>query len=122
MSLEHKPNLFQHDASAESIPAGQVIFAAGDPPGQVMYAVAEGEVDIQLDGLTVETVGPGGFFGEVAMIDHHPRSASAVALTDARVVAITPRRFTFLVQQNPFFALEVMRTMVARIRRLSARR
>jgi CRP-like cAMP-binding protein len=122
MSVEPRPNLFQHDSGAEVKQAGQVIFAAGDAPGDLMYAVAEGEVDIQLNGVTVETVGPGGFFGEIALIDHQPRSATVVARTDARVVAITPRRFTFLVQQNPYFALEVMRTMVARIRRLSASR
>jgi CRP-like cAMP-binding protein len=121
MSPEPKPNLFQNDAGAELRPAGQVIFSAGDPPGDVMYAIASGEVDILLNGVRVETVGPGGFFGELALIDHEPRSASAVVRTDARLVTINARRFTFLVQQHPFFALEVMRTMAERVRRLSAR-
>ena len=120
MTIEDRSNLFQNDAGAESRPAGQPIFRTGDACDDVMYAVAEGEVDIILEGATVETVRPGGFFGEIGLIDKRPRSADAVARTDVRLVPINARRFTFLVQQHPFFALEVMRTMAQRIRRLSA--
>ena len=122
MSTEIRSNLFKRDSAAEFMPAGQVVFAAGDPAVDVMFGVADGAVDIQLNGVTVETIGPGGTFGEIGLIDQQPRSAAAVVRDDAHIVRITQRRFTTLVQQHPFFALEVMSTMVARIRRLSAHR
>ncbi|HEU5100134.1 MAG TPA: Crp/Fnr family transcriptional regulator [Roseiflexaceae bacterium] len=61
--------------------------------------------------------GPGGIVGEMALIDDRPRSATAVAATDCRLVPIDERRFTFLVQQTPMFALAVMRVMAERLRR-----
>jgi CRP/FNR family transcriptional regulator, cyclic AMP receptor protein len=112
-------NLFQNDASAEAFAPGEVIFRAGDDSEGEMFAVSEGEIDIQLNGHSVETVGPGGVFGEMGLIDHQTRSADAVAKTAVKVVRINERRFGFLVQHNPFFPLHVMRTMTERIRRLS---
>ena len=64
---------------------------------------------------------PGGLFGEMAVIDREPRSATAVTATDAELVAIDKRRFWFLVQETPYFAEIVMRTMAARIRRDDSR-
>lgn len=105
---------------AEAYAAGQVVFRGGEA-GDAMYGVRAGEVAIMLGGTEVEVVGPGGFFGEMALIDHGPRSAGAVAKTDAHLVRIDERRFQFMVQQTPFFALEVMRTIVRRLREMNAR-
>ena len=63
---------------------------------------------------------PGGIFGELALIDSSPRSAAAVAHTDCRLAVIGERRFIFLVQQTPYFALEVMSVMAQRLRRQTA--
>jgi CRP/FNR family transcriptional regulator, cyclic AMP receptor protein len=68
----------------------------------------------------VETVGEDGFFGEMALIDHSPRSATAIAKTDCTLVKIDERQFLFLVQETPFFAIIMMRTMAGRIRRRNA--
>jgi CRP-like cAMP-binding protein len=57
----------------------------------------------------------------MALIDRRPRSATAIAKTDAHLVRIDERRFQFMVQQTPFFALEVMRTIVRRLRDMNAR-
>ena len=113
-------NLFQNDAAAIPFAPGEIIFRAGEPSDGQMFAVGEGEIEIQLNDRTVETVGPGGVFGEMGLIDNQARSANAVAKTAAKVVSINERRFSFLVQHNPFFALQVMRTMTERIRRLSS--
>jgi CRP/FNR family transcriptional regulator, cyclic AMP receptor protein len=112
-------NLFHNDASAMPFAPGETIFRAGEASHGQMYAVGEGEVEIQLHGQTLETVGPGGVFGEMGLIDNQARSADAVAKTAAKVVPINERRFAFLVQNNPYFPLHVMRTMTERIRRLS---
>jgi len=100
--------------------AGQTIFSEGQA-GDVMYIVKEGEVDIVVHGKTVETIRSGDIVGEMALIDRHPRSASAVARTDCQLVPIDEKRFTFLVQQTPYFALEVMRVMARRLRQMDSR-
>ncbi|HVO25217.1 MAG TPA: cyclic nucleotide-binding domain-containing protein [Candidatus Margulisiibacteriota bacterium] len=109
--------LFQFSEDHKSFSAGEEIFAEGQP-GDVMYVVKEGEVDLMVHGKLVDTVGPGGVLGEMALIDHRPRSAAAVARTDCRLVPINETRFQFLVQQTPFFSLEVMRILVHRLRKM----
>jgi CRP/FNR family cyclic AMP-dependent transcriptional regulator len=68
-------------------------------------------------GSPLETVGEGAIFGEMAVIDREPRSATAVAETDCELVAVDKRRFWFLVQETPYFAEIVMRVMADRLRR-----
>ena len=58
-----------------------------------------------------------GIFGEMALIDDSPRSATAVALTDVTLAPIKENQFLFLVQNTPFFALSVMRVLARRLRR-----
>jgi CRP-like cAMP-binding protein len=113
-------HLFDRDPDIRSVPAGTVVFTAGDA-GDVMYAVVEGEVDLEIRGQLVETVGRGGVFGEMALIEDQPRLATARVRTDARLVAIDRRRFEFLVQQSPFFALQLMGIVVGRLRRMDER-
>jgi CRP-like cAMP-binding protein len=83
-----------------------------------MYVIKEGEVDILVNDKVIETVGPGGIVGETALIDTHPRSATVVAKTDCQLVPIDEKRFTFLIQQTPYFSLQVMRVLVERVRRM----
>ena len=112
-------HLFDKDKDAELFAARHTIFKAGDP-GELMFAVLEGEVDIIINGKTVESVGPGGVFGEMALIEDRPRVAAAVVKSAARIVPVDRKRFMFLVQQNPFFALQLMAIMAARLRRMNA--
>lgn len=99
-----------------SIPAGEVIFTTGDA-GDFMYVVRSGEVEIERGGKVIETLSAGGIFGEMALIDGSPRSATARAKTDAEVAPINERSFLFLVHETPFFAIAVMRTLAERLRR-----
>lgn len=119
MSSERNLHLVRFATDTESFVAGQTVFSEGEP-GEVMYVVKEGEVDIRVRDTTVETVGPGGLIGEMALIDRNPRSATAVARTDCKLVPINEARFAFLVQETPFFALDVMRMMVRRLRKMDA--
>jgi CRP-like cAMP-binding protein len=102
----------------KTVAAGDTVFREGDP-GDVMYVVDAGEVDLVIRDQVVYTVGPGGIFGEMALIDRAPRSATALARTDCQLVPIDEKRFRYLVQQTPFFALDVMRVMAERLRRLN---
>lgn len=108
-------NLFRNASDSQSIPAGTVICRAGDP-GDTMFSIIDGTVEILLDDKILETLAAGELFGEMSLIDKSPRSATARAKTDCKVVPIDEKRFLFMVQQHPFFALEVMRVLTTRIR------
>jgi CRP-like cAMP-binding protein len=118
-----RPNLFLNlfrDKEAKSFAAGQFVFQAGDP-GETMYIITEGEVEI-LDGSAIlETAGPGSIVGELALIDDEPRSATVVAKTDCRLVAVDRRRFEYMVQETPFFGLAVMKVLADRLRNTNLR-
>ena len=109
--------LFRNEPDVRTFAAGQVIFAEGQPDDDLMYAILDGEVDIVRQQRLLETILPGDVFGEMALLDNQPRSASAIAKTDCRVAAITETRFTLVVSQNPHFALEMMRLLAERVRR-----
>jgi CRP-like cAMP-binding protein len=95
---------------------GQVVFSAGDG-GRDMYIVRTGSVDLRIGETLVETVGQGGIFGELALVDPAPRSATAVAGPDCTVVLVNASSFNDLVRKVPGLALEVMRVMARRLRR-----
>lgn len=107
--------LFEHTAEQEQHQPGAVIFEAGTP-GKLMYVILEGEVDICLNGKPLSTAGPGEFFGEMALLEPGPRSATAIAKTACRLVPVGQTRFLLLVQQTPQFSLHVMRVLVERLR------
>jgi CRP-like cAMP-binding protein len=95
--------------------AGDVIFSVGDI-GDDMLVVMEGQVDVRRDGTTVRRVESGGVIGEMALIDQSPRSADAVAAVDCRIAHVDERRFLFLIQETPNFALHIMSVMAERLR------
>jgi len=111
--------LLQRAGEARTFEAGDVVFAEGEP-GECLYVVKSGAVSLQRGGRRLEEVGPGTIFGEMALIDLGPRSASAVAVTDCELVSIEKRQFWFLVQETPYFAETVMRVMAERLRRRAA--
>jgi len=107
--------LFRNSENAVAIAAGETLFAEGDA-GTEAYVIVEGEFEISHRGVVLATVGPGDIVGEMALIDPNPRSADCRAATAAKYVAVDQRRFTFLVQETPFFAIQVMRIMANRLR------
>jgi len=110
-------DLFNNAKEFMIVPAGQVIFQKGGIADQ-MYVVIEGEVEITIDGKFLDITGVGGIVGEMALIDSSPRSATAIAKTECKLVTVDQKRFIFLVQQTPNFAINVMKIMVERIRKL----
>ena len=110
------PNIFEKQSALKTFRAGDVIFATGAAP-DCMYVVKAGQVDIVKGDRVIETVGPDGFFGELALVDAAPRSATARAQTDCELAPITEKQFLFMVAETPFFSLSVMRELAARLRR-----
>ncbi len=110
-------DLFKEADDFVTYDTGKTIFKVGDI-GDLMYVILEGEVNIFIHGTLVTTLKVGDVFGEMALIDNHVRSATAVAKTYVKVVPINQKRFVFLVQQTPYFAIELMSIISDRVRKL----
>ena len=104
---------FEHETKRFN--AGELIFSEGDE-GREFYVIGSGTVSIKLGERVIETLEPNAIFGEMALIDFEPRSATAQAVTDVELVPITQKRFLYLVSEAPFFAVNVMRVMAERLR------
>jgi CRP/FNR family transcriptional regulator, cyclic AMP receptor protein len=113
-------SLFKDADNARTIEDGTVIFDE-ETPGDVMYVIISGEVDIFANGLLIETLGPGDLLGEMALIDSKPRSASALTRSECRIAAVDEERFLQMVKEKPEFSLHVMRILADRLRRTTAK-
>jgi len=109
--------LFRNDENAEVYQTDEVIFKEGDQ-GDCMYVILEGDVRIETSERFIDIISEGEIFGEMALVDDSPRSASAIALTHCRVVPIDKTRFCMATEINPYFALQVMGVMAQRLRNL----
>jgi CRP/FNR family transcriptional regulator, cyclic AMP receptor protein len=110
--------LVQGGFPLKSYAPDEKIFVQEDD-GDCMYVVRSGSVGIMTSGAVLETVGPNGTFGEMALMDSGPRSATAVAREPTEVAIIDEKAFLYLVQQNPAFALDLMRKLARRLRRMN---
>jgi len=102
-------------APVQSFKAGDIIFREGDP-AEEFYVVKSGSVEIRLGNRLLDTLPERSIFGEMAIIDKSPRSATAVAATDVTLVPVGEKQFLFLVSRTPYFALNVMRVLAQRLR------
>ena len=109
------PGVFYNAKSFRDVPAGTVIFEEG-ANGAEMFGILEGEVELRLPNGMVRRLGPDDSFGEMAIVDGSPRSATAVAVTDTKLAVLDRHRFLFLVQETPMFALQVMSSIAERLR------
>ena len=99
--------------------AGKVVMNEGDA-GTNMYIVLEGRVAISIKGRVVESVGSGGTFGEMALVDQSPRTASAVAENDCALLAIHRAALIALVKNQPAVGITMLRPVAARLRYMNA--
>lgn len=103
----------------------ETVFHAGDP-GDALFIVVNGQVKITVppdDGsepAILTTIGPGGFFGELALLDGAPRSATAVALTAVETAVLHRDAFDALVDAQPALRRALLAALAAEIRRLTA--
>jgi CRP-like cAMP-binding protein len=98
---------------------GKLIMVQGQV-GALVYVVLEGRVAISLRGATVERVGPGGVFGEMALIDQSTRAANAAAETDCALLAINRAVFINLLKSDPTFGVSLLTAVAERVRNLAA--
>ncbi len=100
------------------IRAGGLIFREGEAADE-LFVIKSGQVRIQVGNKTMADLPADTIFGEMALIDNEPRSATATALTDVELVPVSEKQFLFLVSQTPNFALKVMRTLAQRLRSMN---
>ena len=94
---------------------GETIFKEGETAKE-LYVIKSGQVDIQLGNRLLATLEATDIFGEMALIDSTPRSATAIAKTDVELVPISKKDFLELVSHAPTFALEIMSMLARRLR------
>jgi len=104
----------------QPFPARRTIMKEGEKGG-FMYVVVKGNVAVSIKSKVVERAGPGGVFGEMALVDQSPRAASAVAETDAELLPVYRDDFLSLVKTKPAFAVSLLRSLAERLRRMTAR-
>jgi CRP/FNR family transcriptional regulator, cyclic AMP receptor protein len=102
-------------APIRSFKAGEIIFREGDP-AEELYIIKSGKVEIRRGNRLLDTLSEVSIFGEMALIDGSPRSATVVAATDTAIVPVGEKQFLFLVSRTPHFALNVMRVLARRLR------
>ncbi|MBO9999290.1 MAG: cyclic nucleotide-binding domain-containing protein [Cyanobacteria bacterium SID2] len=109
-------SIFQKHAQPQKFSTGEVIFEEGQP-GDVMYGIIEGAVDLKVNDKVAETIKQGDVFGEGALVHFEgTRASTAVAKTDCTLAILDRERFLFVIENTPMFALEVMHSMSKRLR------
>ena len=99
-------------------PAGKVIMTAG-AAGAFMYVVMEGRVAVSVGERIIEQVGPGGIFGEMALVDRSARAATATAESSCSLLAINRNDFLELVRVKPAFGASLLKSIAIRMQQLA---
>jgi CRP-like cAMP-binding protein len=96
-------------------PAGAVLCREG-ATGTDCFVIVEGDVTVTIAGEEVGTIGPGGFFGEMALLDGGPRVATVTALTDLRLLVLSRQEFASLLTNVPSVCRRMLAAIGARLR------
>lgn len=102
-----------------SFSAGEAVTTQGERGG-FFFVILEGTADVSVNGEPRATLGPGDPFGEMALIDDGPRSATVTATSDLRCMTLTPWEFRPLVEDQPSVAWNLLQTMARRLRAVEA--
>jgi CRP/FNR family transcriptional regulator, cyclic AMP receptor protein len=95
--------------------AGTVIAREGEP-GIGLFVLSKGEAEVTIGGMRRTTLGTGDFFGEVALLDGGPRTATVTATTDVELLGITEWVFRGLMHEHPSIALKTLQAVAGRLR------
>jgi CRP/FNR family transcriptional regulator, cyclic AMP receptor protein len=95
---------------------GQTIIAEGES-GVAFYVVLSGSARVEQRGETIGQLATGDFFGELALIEEHPRSATIVAIDETECLGFTRWEFTALLDEHPEVAVPIMHVLIRRLHR-----
>ena len=106
-------------ADRVTLPAGQVVVNEG-AAGTEFFVILEGQARVERHGRQVAILGPGGFFGDLALLDRAPRNASVIANSDLEVAKLGQRAFDSLLD-HPGFSKKLLAGLARRLREQDAR-
>jgi CRP/FNR family cyclic AMP-dependent transcriptional regulator len=110
--------LFANEWEVVFLRPGEVLFREGES-GTIMYVVRSGRIRLSVAGHPLVEIGPGEILGEMALIDHGPRSATAEAIEASELVALDQQRFLVLVRETPMFSLALLKMVAKRLRTMN---
>jgi CRP-like cAMP-binding protein len=84
-------------------------------PGREFFVILEGSADVRKRGRKINSLKPGDFFGEIALVTSVPRTATVAATTPVRALVVTDREFRHLLEESPDIKTRVMQAMAARL-------
>jgi|1186.fasta_scaffold248560_2 CRP/FNR family cyclic AMP-dependent transcriptional regulator len=106
--------------TARTFAAGETAIEEGRG-GAGFWMIESGEADVLVSGNAVRRLGSGDYFGEIALIDDGPRSATVVAASEMRCMGLAPWEFKAFLAEHPEAAWTVMQTLASRLREAEAR-
>jgi CRP-like cAMP-binding protein len=112
-------NMVRSVSSTRTYLPEEKVFDEGSP-GNTMYVVIDGNVEISVAGRLVEIAGPGSVVGEMALIDSCNRSATVVAKDNCILAQVNESEFLSLMEKTPRFGLKVMKILVTRLRNMDS--
>ena len=112
-SLEHVARL----ADEIDLPADKMLLHEGELPYE-FFLIVEGQVRIERDGQQLNVLGPGDFFGEIALLDGGRRTATVTTQTPVRLLVLGTREFHSLMAEYPEIRVSVLGQLADRVRRL----
>jgi CRP-like cAMP-binding protein len=112
--------LVERAADVVTVKPGTEIVTQGQL-GHEFYLILDGEASVTKDGHKVATLGPGKYFGEMALLDRGPRTATVVADTEVELAVISQREFMGVLDQVPPVAHKLLESMAARLREADSR-
>jgi CRP/FNR family transcriptional regulator, cyclic AMP receptor protein len=101
------------------VPEGKLLVEEGRI-GMEFFLIVRGTATVSRNGKKVATLGPGGYFGELALLDRRPRSASVVSDTEMDVLVLSQRQFNSVVESVPTIARKLLAAMANRVREADA--
>ena len=114
LSKRHLNELARHSEELHA-DAGKVL-AKEDEPGKELFIIVSGKARVTRRGKSLATLGPGDFIGEMALLDHKPRSATVVAEEPMVLLVVSAREFAPLLKSVPDLAESLLRTLAVRLR------
>src|SRR3984893_7052531 len=103
------------------VPAGETVFHMGEP-GATMYVILNGRIDMMNGDRLIESLGAQEAFGMMSLIDTLPRSATARVTEDAQLAVIDRKKYQFMLQELPSFAVFIIQTLASRVRNTAGAR
>jgi CRP/FNR family cyclic AMP-dependent transcriptional regulator len=106
-------------AEDRDVPAGTVLVREG-AMGDAFYVIVSGQAEVDRSGTVVATIGPGTFFGDLALLDKAPRNATVTAKTDMELIVLGQREFSTMLDESTAFARKLLIGLAHRLREMDA--